>query len=423
METLLCGPAASTIGCVHLTDRPNSIVVDMGGTTTDIALIRNGVPVTVTDGVSIGKWKTFVDGLYIKTFGLGGDTAVHYREQKLYLEEYRVIPLCVAAAKHPSITEHLRQLEMRRHTKFLYEHFLLMKDISNSPRYTAFEKAFCAALKEQPLPLTQAAEAVGKEIYTLHVERLLKDGVIQLCGLTPTDIMHLRGDFTQYDAEASRLGAEFAAFNLGVTVEELCDLVYDQVRRRLYVNIVKVLLEHKFPGKTGVSSDVELFILANYEEMKKGAPDPLLSTMFRTDFSLIGVGAPICVFLEDVAAMLGTHAIFPENHQVANALGAIVGSVSATCTIEIQPDNSVEGTSGYQVFGSQVHAVFKDLDSAVAFAAAQAEASAKAQAQQRGARGHITVTTQVHAEEAEIRDGTVYLGTVVTAHAAGSMGF
>lgn len=425
VETLLCGPAASVIGCTQLTDCPNSIVVDMGGTTTDIAFIKNGIPVTVTDGVSIGKWKTFVNGLYVKTFGLGGDSAVHYTGKKLYLEEYRVIPLCIAAAKYPSVVDNLRNIEKRKHTRFLYEHYMLMKDISESQRYTDKEKAFCRALKEKPLLLAEAADAVGEDIYTLHVERLLKDGVVQLCGLTPTDIMHLKGDFTAYNAEASRLGAEFVAHNLEITVEELCDLVYDEVKKKLYINIVKAMLENKYPGymKNGVNDDVTRFIVENYEEVKNGTPDELFSSVFRTKYSLVGVGAPIRVFLNDVAEMLGARAFIPQNHEVANALGAIIGSISASCSVEIKPNYQSDGVDGYTVFGNSGNKMFENLEDAVDFAALDASKRAKAEAEKRGAKGEITVTTEVYNNETEARGQTIYLGTVVTAHAAGTMGF
>ena len=82
--------------------------------------------------------------------------------------------------------------------------------------------------------LAEAAAAVGKDIYTIDASRLIKDGVVQLCGLTPTDIMHIRGDFKEYEAQASLLGAEFVAYNLGISVEELCEQVYDAVKRKLY---------------------------------------------------------------------------------------------------------------------------------------------------------------------------------------------
>ena len=425
VETLLCGPAASAIGCTGLTDDPNCIVVDMGGTTTDIAFIRDSLPVTITNGISIGRWKTFVNGLYVKTFGLGGDSAVHYNGRKLHLEEYRVTPLCVAAASYPSVTENLRKLELKKHTRFLYEHYMLIKDIENNARYTEEEQAFCRALKEKPLLITEAAAAIGKDMYSLKVDRLIRDGVVQLCGFTPTDVMHLRGDFDRYDSEASRLAAEFIAHNLDTTVETVCDRVYDEVKKKMYVNIVTALLENKYPDymKNGINEDVERFILNNYESCKNGSPDELFSTMFRTNYTLVGMGAPIRVFLEDVADMLGTRAVVPEHHEVANALGAVVGNVSVTCTVEIRPDNSAEGTYGYTVFGKDGKLSFEKLDAAVAFAVTEAETRAAEEAKRRGAVTDITVTSEVHTDGAETKEGNVYLGTFVTAHASGSMGF
>ncbi len=416
VETLLCGPAASAIGCSHLSHEKNAIVVDMGGTTTDLAFIRDGLPVKVTGGVSIGRWKTFVGGLYVKTFGLGGDSAVHYDGRKLILEEVRVTPLCVAAAKHPSVLDSLRRIDIRKHTRFLYEHYMLIRDIDGNPRYTDAEQTFCRALKNAPLSLTEAAAAAGTDIYTLPklTARLIHDGIVQLCGFTPTDAMHLKGDFCEYSAEASRLGAEFAAFNLDCTVDELCDRVYDEVKKKLYVNIVKAMLENKFPDyrKNGVSPDAERFILETYRGAKD---DDLIAAQFRTDYALVGVGAPIRVFLEDVAQKLGTRAVVPEYHEVANALGAIVGSIRVTHSVEIVPDNGAEGTFGHLVFGSEGKKRFKELSDAIAYAREQAEAEAKAEAIRRGAHGAITVTSEVRTNDAEMRDGAVYLGTVVTA--------
>ncbi len=425
VETLLCGPAASAIGGTQLADNPNSIIVDMGGTTTDIAIVRDGVPVTVLDGVSIGKWKTFVDGLYVKTFGLGGDSAIHYNGKKLYLEDYRIIPLCIAASKFPEIIANLKTLQTRQHTLFLYEHFMLIKDISENSRYTAEEKLFCAALKEKPLILTQAAKAIGKDIYTLDVHRLIKDGVVQICGLTPTDIMHIKGDFNRYSSEASRLAADFAAYNLDISVDKLCDLVYDEVKRKLYVNIVKAMLENKYPEymKHGVNKDIERFILENYEEAKTGKRDNLLSSSFGTGYSLVGIGAPIFNFLEDVAKILGTSCVIPKHYEVANALGAIMGSVSTHHSVKVKTNYSAEGISGYTVYGNDQNKEFEEFDEAVEYATTQACDGAKSEAIKRGAKGNITISFKVHDDKAEARNSIIHLGTTVTAYAVGALGF
>lgn len=424
VETLLCGPAASALGCAHLADSPNCIVVDMGGTTTDIAYIKDGRAVSVTNGVSIGKWKTFVNGLYVKTFGLGGDSAVHYNNNGLYLEEFRVVPICVAAARYPSVLDHLRELEKRKHTRFLYEHYMLIRDIQDSGKYTPEEKAFCRVLLDGPLPIMKAAAAVGKDIYTLQIKRLLKEGIVQVCGLTPTDMMHIRGDFNKYNAEASRLAAEFAAFNLDMTVAQLCDCVYDEVKKKLYINIVKSMLENRYPDylKNGINTDVERFIADNYQAVKTGKQDPLFSTMFSTGYTLIGAGAPIQVFLEDVAKMLGTRAFIPENHHVANALGAIVGSICATCSVEILPNTDPAKPWAYIVYGKRGTVGFKELSEAVDHAIAEASRQAAAEAKNRGAGDGVDVTYEIHTNNAETPDLTIHLGTTVTAYATGSMG-
>lgn len=427
VETLLCGPAASTIGGVRLAGAADSLIVDMGGTTTDISLVKGGRPVSVMDGVSIGKWKTFVDGLYVKTFGLGGDSAVHYHDKQLVLEEYRIVPLCVAAHRYPAMLDSLRETveNKRRHTRFLYEHLLLVRDIRGSGRYTPEEEALCAALLDGPLPLASAAEAIGRDIYTLPLKRLLRDGVLQLCGLTPTDIMHIRGDFTRYCTEASRLAAEFAAFNLDVSVEEFCELVYTEIKRKMYVRIVEVLLENKYPryAAEGIPDSVERFIRESYEAARTGKQDPLLFIPFHTAFTLVGIGAPIRVFLEDVAALLGTRAVFPEHYEVANALGAVIGNASASCSVNIRPNSSAEGATGYTVYGTGGTRSFDELEDAEAYAVAEAKKAAREKAVRHGAAGKIAVTCEIQPQEANSKLGTIYLGTTVTATAVGAMGF
>lgn len=426
IETLLCGPAASVMGSAHLTEAQNSIVVDMGGTTTDIALIRGGAPIKVVDGVRIGRWRTFASGLYIKTVGLGGDSAIHYDWKDLILEDYRVIPLCAAAQKYPAIIDNLKQLlaGTKKHTRFLHEHFILVKDISKNPRYTREEWALCAALKGKALPLREAAERVGRDVYSLDAARLLKEGVIQVCGLTPTDIMHIKGDFSQFPMEASLLGAQYVASNLNITVDELCARVYDEIKRKIYTNVVKVMLENtdKRYMNHGVGPEVERFIRESYEMAKAGAQNDLISMKFATDFVLTGVGAPIHIFLGDVARMLGTKAVLPAHHEVANALGALVGNVCAFSAVEIRPNASADAITGYTVFGKTGTKIFDALPEAEAFAMAEAECDARAEALRRGARGEIASGCRLEKRMGAAKGFEVHIGTRAVAQAVGSIG-
>ena len=427
VETLLCGPAASVLGGRALCGEPNCMVLDMGGTTTDIALIRDGVPVTVLDGVKIGRWKTFVDGLYVKTFGLGGDSAVHYREGSLVLESVRAMPLCILGQRYPQVLQNLRRLAAseRKHTRFLHEHLLLLRQPGTGPRYSDTERALCRALEQGPLPLEEAAQAAGSDVYSLDLSRLVRDGVVQVCGLTPTDIMHLTGDFTAYSAEAAGLAAQFVARNLDLTVEELCEEVYDAVRRKLYIAAAEVLLENRDgrARREGVGEETRAFLLESYEQAKTGKPRDHLGVCITTDLVLLGLGAPIRAFLPEVAAMLGTRAVIPEHYQVANALGAVVGQMAATAAVEVQPRYDSDGAAGFTVFGATETRSFPELEEAVDFARLQAEAAAREKALGRGAREPLAVTSQVHRRQGDARGVSVCLGATVTARAAGSSDF
>ena len=428
VETLLCGPAASVMGASGITDTPDSIIVDMGGTTTDIAIVRGGVPVTAMDGVRIGKWRTFVDGLYVKTIGLGGDSAVRTGGGVLTLESFRVIPLCVAAAEYPQILETLRALDAAEatHTKPLHEHYLLVRDITGNTHYTEREQTFCHALQNGPLSVKDAPLAIGLDMYSIggSVNRLIQEGVVQLCGLTPTDIMHLRGDFSRFNTEASDLAVRFAARNMGCTPDALCDMVYGEVKRKLYHGIVAAMLENKDAEtlRDGVPDTLSQRIDESWHETRTGTQNPLASIHFQTEYPLVGIGAPIRVFLDDVADALGTRAVVAEHYEVANALGAIIGSITATASVAIRPALDEDEAECFHVFARDGRQQFYTMEEAEAFAAEEAKLAAAEEAKRRGAHGELTVTCARKANEAPARDCVIYMGTDMVAQAVGQAG-
>lgn len=77
VETILSGPAASLMGISALlpTDK-DGILLDIGGTTTDIFFLADGVPLFEPLGIQIGKYKTLVRSIYSVSIGLGGDSSI-----------------------------------------------------------------------------------------------------------------------------------------------------------------------------------------------------------------------------------------------------------------------------------------------------------------------------------------------------------
>ena len=74
VETILSGPAASVVGAGFLTGFSDFLVSDMGGTTTDCAVVRAGKPAINAEGALIGGWRTMVEAVDVRTVGLGGDS-------------------------------------------------------------------------------------------------------------------------------------------------------------------------------------------------------------------------------------------------------------------------------------------------------------------------------------------------------------
>lgn len=76
-ESVHSGPSASVMGCMALkTDTHDAILLDIGGTTTDIAILADGSPLLEPYGVTIRERPTLIRALNTTSVGLGGDSAV-----------------------------------------------------------------------------------------------------------------------------------------------------------------------------------------------------------------------------------------------------------------------------------------------------------------------------------------------------------
>lgn len=77
VQSILSGPAASVMGGMGLwpqAERGCSLLLDMGGTTTDMALFYDGSPVVDRDGMILLGRRTLVRALAAVSIGVGGDS-------------------------------------------------------------------------------------------------------------------------------------------------------------------------------------------------------------------------------------------------------------------------------------------------------------------------------------------------------------
>lgn len=78
VEAVFTGPAASVLGIEALAaPTVNSISLDVGGTTTDIAFWENGLPLMAKRGAVINGFPTAVRAFHMRSIGIGGDSRIH----------------------------------------------------------------------------------------------------------------------------------------------------------------------------------------------------------------------------------------------------------------------------------------------------------------------------------------------------------
>lgn len=79
-ESIYSGPSASVLGCLALVpEAKDAILLDIGGTTTDISILAEGVPLLEPYGVTVVGRPTLIRALNTKSVGLGGDSSVSYK--------------------------------------------------------------------------------------------------------------------------------------------------------------------------------------------------------------------------------------------------------------------------------------------------------------------------------------------------------
>jgi len=75
--TAQSGPAASVMGALALDGCPDtSLVLDVGGTTTDMSVVLDGIPLLEPRGIRIGPYQTLIRSLLTHSIGIGGDSEI-----------------------------------------------------------------------------------------------------------------------------------------------------------------------------------------------------------------------------------------------------------------------------------------------------------------------------------------------------------
>ncbi len=342
VETILSGPASSLTGAKMLTGKDDAIVVDMGGTTTDIGILRQGHPRLDPEGALIGGRRTRVLAADISTSGIGGDSRFVVNGNKLILTPLRVIPLCIGASQHPDLVDRLKKAAARV-SRFTpesmdidnviqdVEFFVLLKDGADVS-LSENDKAFLRLLQEGPHSLLEANEVLGIHQFSFNVKKMEGMGLITRMGLTPTDLLHAEGSYAEYCAEASRIALDQQAKRMGASSEDFLSIAKTMVLEKLSIELLRKLV-YEETGKEAEGA-VAFDLLG---KTITGAMGKDYSCSLSLNKPIIGIGAPIGAYFPTIAERFSTELLLPEHAEVGNAVGAITGSVVEKMNILIKP--------------------------------------------------------------------------------------
>ena len=215
IETILSGPAASVIGSLALTGRKEGIVLDMGGTTTDIAHVSDGTVKIKKEGAKVGGWFTRVQAAEMCTFGLGGDSRIFLDEKgRLQIGPQKVWPLCLIGAEYPHLVRELKSFtrvgEYKRYFAQEADCFLLGSNPLPAGA-SEWEQRIADMLRERPHSLTYLAGQLGVDAETLDLTPLVESGVLSRISVTPTDLLHAQGTYTRWNRDAALAGIRILA--------------------------------------------------------------------------------------------------------------------------------------------------------------------------------------------------------------------
>ncbi len=379
VETLLSGPASSVMGALSLSGHENLVAVDIGGTTTDLAMVRSGLTQMSHSGVQVGRWRTGTRAIHIRTTALGGDSAVDINAKgDLQLGPQRAVPLCALAARFPQIKRRLaeiaQQTDYQTYARGVF--YLLERKETGHMEYTDLERQILRALQSGPLCAEDLARAVQTRPYFLRTDRLESMGIVIKSMLTPTDIMTAQGIFTDFDKQAAQDGLQALANQLSLEPSALSAQIMDIVTAKLYDTIANFMLERSAGKAIDEPQTLKLGCTPRGDE---------LDVQLRLKMPLVGIGAPTRAMLPRVAERFFTDCVLPKHHQVANAVGAITGSVLVEEKVIVKPKYDVSGVVGYTAHSSGARLESQSLEEAMDWARLQAGKIARNRALEMGA--------------------------------------
>lgn len=416
IETVYSGPAASLVGACHLAELKDAIIADIGGTTTDIALLRGGRPSLNPKGVTIGPWQTFVKAVDMRTYGLGGDSEVSLDpDGTLILGPRRVLPLSLLAHGYPELVEDALERQLSSDLSGEYDgRFAVALGSVKGEALDALEEVVLAKVADGPKTLIDLLTERG---YKHAIRRLVSRKLLAIVAFTPTDAAHCLGRHSAWNLKAAELGAQLFARQRNRKGErvardatELSECVLETLTHRSADLLLRVAFAED--GLGDVDSQQALIGAALANRYK------LVKLELGLNLPIVALGASAATYYPAVGTYLKTPVYVPEHAEVANAVGAVVGLVRAS--EEVYVSQPSEGA--FRVHLPNEVCDFYDLDEALDYAERTVSHSAKKRALAAGA-AEVELELTRHDKRPRIEGEELFVESRIRATAFGRPSF
>ncbi|MEO0667635.1 MAG: hydantoinase/oxoprolinase family protein [Pseudomonadota bacterium] len=415
IETILSGPAASIVGARWLTGADDALISDIGGTTTDVAMLRAGRPAIDPMGAQVGPHRTMVEAVAMRTTGLGGDSEVHFVADGLTggvtLGPRRVVPVSLLAREAPEVV--LPTLEAQARSTLPGENdgrFVRAVPGARREGLGARDAALLERIGDAVRPLGDVLRA---RVDMGALRRLVARGVVQVSALTPSDAAHVLDKLEAWDAWAATLAcALFARRRTGAgemlapDAQAMARIVVDQLTHQTAVALLQAGL-----SEDGLSPD-----LAEHVLMQRGLSRPGGAVRIETGLAVpvVGLGASAATYYPAVGEVLRAQMILPDEGGVANAIGAVVGRV----TVRKSGTVTSPGEGQFRVHLPEGLESFADQTAALGRLEAVLQDAAQLDVRAAGAEDiEIRVHRDIRTAQAETRE--VFVEAVLTVEASG----
>lgn len=380
VQTILSGPAASSMGGKILADREDFIMVDIGGTSTDIAVVEEGYPQIQYKGAEVGGWRTRVKAVDMHTIALGGDSRIAVHDTTFSFGPRRVIPLCTFTVQHPEIIPKIMHTD-------LYDYYLLNEnaDVSNvSDRQSRIIAGMRGKGPMDRMDVMNSAEGIWD--VDEDIDDLVIKGIVQMSSLTPTDLMVFLGDFECGNYEGASAGIHAIAEKLGMTLKQAASIMMEEAKIAVAEAVMTKLLNDRMENW---KSRETMMLLRRMSSANKGSET--FEMLPKLSVPIVGIGAPSKFLMNDIGKRLCTEALFPENFDVGNAIGAVSSKVVESLSAVVTPTHDFRFKLEVPYLGPSY---YSEISSAISAGRSSLEAFLKNEVTKHGGI-NVTASTKI----------------------------